>query len=239
MKEALVLLGYIIVIAAAVAGRFGGSWLGRRLGARHAVAWFGALVGFASAAILFIAIMSRGSVVRELRDGRAYGCLVVGVFVATFIEFLAFVDPSRKRLAKPNNAPPRAQFSLRGLLTVVALISILLSAYRGIIVPHHRFVSTHKRIETSVDRLSNRSPAGVTPAKWDDSVWWAHEAVGCGLALPEYIQDMPRYHRFADELEERLDGEVDMATIDWIWDEYVAISVDGQDFAESHRPTGP
>jgi len=187
MKEALVLLGYIIVIAAAVAGRFGGSWLGRRLGARHAVAWFGALVGFASAAILFIAIMSRGSVVRELRDGRAYGCLVVGVFVATFIEFLAFVDPSRKRLAKPNNAPPRAQFSLRGLLTVVALISILLSAYRGVVAPMHQFRRTHRRIETSVERLSLRCPAGVPPAKWDDVVGRTHNAVCINLYLPGLV----------------------------------------------------
>lgn len=38
-----------LTLSAAVAGRFAGSWLGRRIGAGLAVAWFGALAGFSVA----------------------------------------------------------------------------------------------------------------------------------------------------------------------------------------------
>ncbi|NQT35957.1 MAG: hypothetical protein HQ581_00620, partial [Planctomycetes bacterium] len=93
--------------------------------------------------------------------------------------------------------------------------------------------------ETSVERLSLRCPAGVPPAKWDDVVGRTHNAVCINLYLPGCVQDMPRYHRFADELEERLKGDVDMATIDWMWEEYVEIAVNGQRYSDDYRPTGP
>jgi len=63
-------------------------------------------------------------------------------------------------------------------------------------------------------------------------------AVGVILSTPRLPQS-EAYHRFADELEERLKGDVDMATIDWMWEEYVEIAVNGQRYSDDYRPTGP
>jgi hypothetical protein len=50
---------------------------------------------------------------------------------------------------------------------------------------------------------------------------------------------MDRLHNLADELEQRLEGHVDMSTIDWIWDEIEAVSVYGKNYSEDYRPTTP
>jgi len=218
--------------------RYGGWRLGQRLGARHAVAWFGTVAGFTAAITLMSAIAHPW---RYVKGDAGWG-LVNGMFVATIIEVAAvvasFVVALRGRVAKPNNAlrPPR--FSVRGFLTVLVLLSILLYTYQVIIVSEERFCQTRRRVHDSLWSLHDRCPKEVTPAKWEEIVRQTREPViGC-LFWSAEIRDMPRYYRFVDELDERLEGEVDMGTIDWIWDEFVEISMHGQR-SDLERPTDP
>ncbi|HEY1379849.1 MAG TPA: hypothetical protein VGF55_23815 [Gemmataceae bacterium] len=49
--------------------------------------------------------------------------------------------------------------------------------------------------------------------------------------------DRPEADRFADEFDERLERPVSLATIDWIWDEYVRFSQGGERYSSKYRPT--
>lgn len=44
---------------------------------------------------------------------------------------------------------------------------------------------------------------------------------------------------FVDELERRIGGTVNLATIDWIWDEYSKFTKHGKEYSDKYRPTDP
>jgi hypothetical protein len=57
--------------------------------------------------------------------------------------------------------------------------------------------------------------------------------------MPSSINDDQRYFDFADELDRRLQGKVEMSTIDWIWDNFEEIGKNGRRYSEQYRPTTP
>ena len=77
------------------------------------------------------------------------------------------------------------------------------------------------RVERSTDMLAKKYPQGITSGEWASCVFWTHNLHGnCGY-YPVFPTD--RLRVFADELNTRMEGEVDINTIDWIWDEYVQV----------------
>ena len=50
------------------------------------------------------------------------------------------------------------------------------------------------------------------------------------------MRDRAALERFADELEHRIQGPVDLKTIDWIWDEFERISKYGTHYSDEWRP---
>ena len=57
----------------------------------------------------------------------------------------------------------------------------------------------------------------------------------CRGRIPE-TRDRAELQRFADELEHRIHGPVDLKTIDWIWDEIERISKYGKKYSDDWRP---
>jgi hypothetical protein len=47
--------------------------------------------------------------------------------------------------------------------------------------------------------------------------------------------DRHELQRFANELDQRVDGRVELATIDWIWDQYANHTRGGQRYADGCR----
>lgn len=56
----------------------------------------------------------------------------------------------------------------------------------------------------------------------------------CSAGIPE-TRDRAELQRFADELEHRLRGPVDLKIIDWIWDEFERISKYGKHYSDEWR----
>lgn len=85
--------------------------------------------------------------------------------------------------------------------------------------------------------LAKKYPQGITSGEWASCVFWTHNLHGnCGY-YPAFPTD--RLRVFADELNSRMGGEVDLNTIDWIWDEYVKYAHGGQQYSIKYRPTTP
>jgi hypothetical protein len=79
-----------------------------------------------------------------------------------------------------------------------------------------------------IDSMESRRPANVTRGRWASAVRWTHNLHGNSL-LP-FQRDSQTIAAFKQRLETRLAGEVNMDTIDWIWDEYDRICPGGHNY---------
>jgi len=116
----------------------------------------------------------------------------------------------------------RAQ-SFRRWKRTLALIAVIWAlGLGGILGWFHYQRSVHMRwyrkVEFLILQLTPKRPAEVTDAQWAQCLlhtWNLHTNFG----PPGYFADGERY-AFAAEFERRLQGDVGLATVDWIWDEY-------------------
>ena len=217
-----------------------GSIVGHRTGVRHAVAWFGTLVGFTSVPFLLEAVA--GHSVRDYLRNVLAELLIIGAVVATVIEAATVAvelakSSKTETAAKPVMEPPVRRFRLRSLLILAFFGVALLAAYRFVLVPYFRFGETRDRIQESVQELAQHRPDGVSKRQWDHVVGWTGVAVCNVFPMPSYVTDEQQYYNFADELERRLQGKIEMSTIDWIWDRFEELGKNGQSYSERFRPT--
>ena len=243
MRSLSELFCWLLLGFAALGGRLVGSWIGRWTGARHAVAWFGALVGFAAAATL-LDILWGDSVWDDLKDTSS-AIFIYGIIAATIVEAIATAielgiqSTKAENRAEPISAGPRIRFHLRSVFVIVILGITLFFAYRISVAPYFRFRETNSRIQASVRELAKHRPEGVSKRQWSSVVGWTSTAVYSVFFMPSSINDDQRYFDFADELDRRLQGKVEMSTIDWIWDNFEEIGKHGRSYSEQYRPTTP
>jgi hypothetical protein len=242
-------VSWIIVVLGAFGGRAVGSWLSRRTGARHAVAWFGTLAGFTATVVLGEALMYAASQPgwgiqdwkNNLKDWQLAGCMIYGAIVASVVEVIAIVIELAvtARSTDSPDSPRRRPFRLRSALVVAVLACLLYADYRVSLAPALRWRRAHDQIRTMVDSLAQHRPQGVTKGQWVWVVGWTHNGVDNCFFSPSHIKDEERYYHFADELKRRIQSRVDLSTIDWIWDEFETISTGGRSYSDNWRPTTP
>jgi hypothetical protein len=94
------------------------------------------------------------------------------------------------------------------------------------------------RVHASIKSLATRRPPGVDQEQWTQAVLWTLNADGNCCTVADFLKtrDRAELQRFADELERRIDGPVDLKTIDWIWDEFERISKYGKTYSDKFRP---
>ncbi len=132
------------------------------------------------------------------------------------------------------------QFSLRSLLILMLATAIPLSwvAARLYQFRQHRHIL--ERIEDALVELENKYPDGVPPKHWDNAMAWTWNAKANCLQVPDFMFDendsQKQFVRFADELEQRANGQIGPETIDWIWDEIVRLSKIGKTYSDKWRP---
>lgn len=98
----------------------------------------------------------------------------------------------------------------------------------------HRRLCTE--IKQCIDSLRHKRPKEVNRKEWAYVLAWT-ENVQANCLGRDQITDYEHFRRFVDELKRRVDEDVDLHTVDWIWDEIVAFSSVGPWYAEHWRPT--
>jgi hypothetical protein len=104
--------------------------------------------------------------------------------------------------------------------------------------PLQRHSEFYHRVRADLETLAKKRPPNVTRKQWEQIVGWTLNAHGNCLASQ---QNMPpeEMNRFEAELTQRLQGTVDLGTIDWIWDEIVRLTSSGRTYSDRWRPTSP
>jgi len=126
----------------------------------------------------------------------------------------------------------RFQFGLRSLMIGVCVLAVPLAC----VAWFYRFVVTSnecRHIERSIESLAQKPPNDMTRGQWASAVAWTRNLHGNSLLLHEASR--ADIFRFSRELEQRLRDDVDMATIDWIWDEYARLCPHGKKY-QRFRP---
>jgi hypothetical protein len=95
-----------------------------------------------------------------------------------------------------------------------------------------------RNVKVELKTLAKKRPPDVTRKQWENVVAWTWNAEGNCLAFHRNIP-LEEMTRFEAELKRRLEGPVDLGTIDWIWDEIVRLTPNGQRYSDDWRPTLP
>lgn len=109
--------------------------------------------------------------------------------------------------------------------------------------PMQEHSRNYHRLSDAVESLVHRRPPGVTKNEWSYVIGWTRNAIGNCCSIPDYLnKDEASHERFRtlpERFEGRLREDVTLETIDWLWDEFEAISKYGERYSMLHRPTTP
>jgi hypothetical protein len=120
----------------------------------------------------------------------------------------------------------------RWLVATGVVIGGALAFWFGLAEPIHAHSVWYKRVRVDHMTLVDRRPPGVTKGQWDYAVGWTINLhANCGEANREWRE------QFAVELERRLEGQITLVDIEWIWDEYARNTKYGQRYSDNYRPT--
>jgi hypothetical protein len=85
-----------------------------------------------------------------------------------------------------------------------------------------------------VQLLSRRSP-DVDAAVWEVATTWATIAYANVCFSAGYVS-LPELRRFSADVEQRIGGDVDLATVDWIWQRLGETGPHGQQYRQRFEP---
>jgi hypothetical protein len=123
---------------------------------------------------------------------------------------------------------------LFGLLPTLIVVVGLLVWIAPKWVARNKYIHCSRRINEKIKSLDERRPATIDPRLWDDCVAWASIA-HCNICFSEEHASYEAMCRFEGQLDQKLKGEVDLATIEWIGDRLAETGPHGQRYMRDWR----
>jgi hypothetical protein len=134
--------------------------------------------------------------------------------------------------------PPPKRFTRRQQIIVVVVSAGLLAlAYYFLLYPFVEHRRWQQDVQYRILCLAERRPDDVDQKQWAACLhltWNLHANYG----PITYFDSRARYP-FLTEFDRRLEGKVDLSTIDWIWDQYSQQTQGGKRYSDQYRPTTP
>jgi hypothetical protein len=125
-----------------------------------------------------------------------------------------------------SNSSHAFRFGIRSLFVTLGVLAVLFASYgwfhRRILKPHQESATVQKHLES----LVTRRPKEMSRRQWESAVAWTLNLHHNSLIM--FQADGPRFTDSNGVL--KLAGDVDMATVHWIWDEYAAICSGGANY---------
>jgi hypothetical protein len=115
-----------------------------------------------------------------------------------------------------------------GLVTSLAMF-IYGAEYRAL----HQWV---RAVGDQLEMSRAAPPSGISPAEWDNTIDYAKIAFGNCFIDPQSITNRERFDSFSESLRKVNPSDIDLNTINWIWDEIALISRNGPSYSEKFRP---
>lgn len=126
---------------------------------------------------------------------------------------------------------------LRRDTVFTSVLGVYLSVYVVIVRPVEQRDQWYKDVEYRILRLAEKPPADLSGAQWASCIGWTWNLHTNWGPAPDF--DAAERDRFLAEFEQRLEGERNLGTIDWIWDQYCRYTQGGKSYSKSFRPTTP
>lgn len=76
-------------------------------------------------------------------------------------------------------------------------------------------------------------------AQWESILGWTENAFPNVFFTPGHIVNKPRFVEFQKQLSDRLDGDIDLATVAWIWDQLAIHGANGLEYGRRFRSVAP
>jgi Tfp pilus assembly protein PilN len=130
--------------------------------------------------------------------------------------------------------PVRFQFSLRTMFVAIIVLSLLLGL---VVVPVARQVTLRKESDrllqqaiSKVDALAAKRPSGVPKAQWLQAVEWTSYVVAEIFDSSDYDhRNLDVLSELCEGLDERTAEEVDLTTLQFVWERLEEVEPDGED----------
>ena len=106
------------------------------------------------------------------------------------------------------------------------MIALLLGAFVWL---DRKFGEPSRRSDAilrTIDSLAAKRPQALSKGQWSLAVGSTHN-LHCNSLLSQE-GELDEIRRFQTELEDRVQGEVSMETINWIWDQYAELTEHGK-----------
>ena len=137
-----------------------------------------------------------------------------------------------------NRTPARhLRFSVRTMLlglTGIAVLTALLVPPATHLARWREHNALTQRVVHRITTMKSRKPTGVPGAQWSQAVDWTANLIAQVYFSP-IESDPDSLRQLAESLDERARGQVDLSTLQWIWDECEKAPRDGAEYAIRFR----
>jgi hypothetical protein len=119
---------------------------------------------------------------------------------------------------------------------IVALLCVLVLACVALFVvrvayPLYAYAQEQRAAFDLVRQLAHRKPPEANAKAWEVATRWASTAVGNVCFSEEHVP-IAELRRFRADLAARLEGDVDLSTIDWIWQRLAKTGPHGREYQQ-------
>ena len=105
--------------------------------------------------------------------------------------------------------------------------------------PYRELNAWNRDVISRLEIAKARPPEGVTLTQWETIVGWTENAFPNVFFTPDYVIDAAAFDNFKKQLAARLNGDVDLDTIAWIWEQLAIHGKNGADYARKYRSVAP
>jgi hypothetical protein len=131
---------------------------------------------------------------------------------------------------------PSARRTAWPFVTGIAAAGLLGVAFLAVqIWPQYVYAQERTAAYNVVAQLLDRRPDGVPAPVWDVAATWAATAYANVCFSADHVP-IDELRRFRADVEQRLAGQVDLATIEWLWQRLAETGPTGQQYCSRFEP---
>lgn len=104
-----------------------------------------------------------------------------------------------------------------GAVGALLVLLLIWSGIPRVLIEQHTFRSHHDKLRGVFEELRERCPPRVNAKAWDEAINWIIIASANICTSPDRVSNAEMAALRAD-IDERLEGPVDLETLFWIWD---------------------
>lgn len=126
------------------------------------------------------------------------------------------------------------RLSVAQLMGMVVLLALIMGSFIAPIIRVAEFFSLQEQMYLSIINLQPTDP-NIKPAVWDCARSWTLKAYSNVTNSPDLVSTTEMY-RLRDDLGRRLEGDIDLDTLAWLWDRLAETGHFGKEYNDRFRP---